>query len=371
MKNERIYWRVVALISMFIAVLIMGIWYKVDTGYQPNQAQLTSVAQAKNEISKLYQSQGQSIEHKVNVPTGVFIHSMHFDSANDIYFNGYLWQKFPKGLDIGEGQTFIFPEEVKGIKVPVVEHDVLVGNERVIVWYFEVLARQPFNYSHYPLDHKTAWLKILPPIGEDWVFISDLSGYPKTGLQDKFGLDNNIVLGGWKVDDTFFDYKLNTYQTNLGFLDTMLGEVPELHFNVVLKRKFSNAFVVHLIPMITVFVLLFALLLTLSHCPKKEAAHGFSIMGIIGSIAALFFVVVLSHAEVRTQFATQEVVYIEFYYLTMYVLMILTVVVSFIYNVPNRWFSPLVARDALWIKLAYWPASLFALFIVSYLVLMH
>ena len=80
-----------------------------------------------------------------------------------------------------------------------------------------------------------------------------------------FGIEDSIVLGTWDLERTFFDYKLSSYDTNFG-IPGYIGQqgFPELHYNIVVKRKFENAFILYLLPLFLVAALLFAALMTVS-----------------------------------------------------------------------------------------------------------
>ncbi len=366
------YWLTVTITSLILAFLIGLMWLEVDGGYQPNKNQLVSESAARADLllklkqADLYQ-QGTYLE----VPTGVYLQSLSFVSANDVYLNGYIWQTFPSDMKIKKPAVY-FPEEVYGTAEPELKYTEKQDGTTTYGWYFEVTVRQPFDYSKYPLDHKTVWLRILSTdFSGKTLLIPDLSSYPSTSPGVSFGLDDQILLGNWEINETFFDYKMNAYQTSFGFMEKTSGIVPELHFNVVLKRKFANAFVVHLIPMLTVAALLFTILLSLSHDKEKLVISGFSQMAVIGAVSALFFVVVISHVNVRIQFPSQGIVYIEYFYLVMYVIMVLTVVTSFVYHQENRWYSPFFRHDSLLPKLIFWPLALISMVTISYFVLLY
>ncbi|WP_197411174.1 hypothetical protein [Colwellia sp. TT2012] len=360
------------IISLFLVLLIGLMWLKVDGDYLPNTNQLVSESAARADLFlKLKQADLYHQESYLEVPTGVYLQSLSFVSANDVYINGFIWQTYPSTQNIDKLGVY-FPEEVYGTTVPELRYTEVHDGNTTYGWYFEVTVRQPFDYSKYPLDHKTVWLRILSTdFSGKTLLIPDLSSYPSTSPGVSFGLDDQILLGNWEINETFFDYKMNAYQTNFGFMERTSGVVPELHFNVVLKRKFVNAFVVQLIPLLTVAVLLFAILLSLTKDRDRLTISGFSQMAVIGSVSALFFVVVISHVNIRTKFPSQGIVYIEYFYLVMYVIMMLMVVSSFVYHKDDRWYSQFFRHDSLLPKLIYWPLTLFSMVIISYFVLLY
>ena len=188
-----------------------------------------------------------------------------------------------------------------------------------------------------------------------------MSDFRSTRPGITFGRDTDLVLENWILEETFFDYKLKQYDTSFGFDSFRPGSIyPELHFNIVLKRKFLNAFILHLIPLVTVASLLFAVLLTLTKNEDERELSGFSLGGIIGMISGLFFVVLLAHIQLRERFAASGIVYIEYYYLLMYILMLLVTLNAFLIssNSGSLLVRMVTYRNNIPAKLLYWPFSL-------------
>jgi len=92
-------------------------------------------------------------------------------------------------------------------------------------------------------------------------------------------------------------------------------------------------------------------------------------MNIIASTSALFFIVVISHVNIREQFPGQGIIYLEYFYLLLYVMMILVITISFTYCKQGFWYSGLFKDDAIWFKLGYWPAVLAFVSTITYVVL--
>ena len=80
---------------------------------------------------------------------------------------------------------------------------------------------------------------------------------------------------------------------------------------------------------------------------------------VLGACSALFFVVLISHIQIRSQFGGTNVVYLEgFYYLT-YLLLILTTINTYLFaEEPTRLTAVLHYRDNIIPKILYWPLVL-------------
>jgi hypothetical protein len=360
--RERSWWGVSLAVSLVLLVLLGWLWHYADIAYQPNPSQLVDDSDVLNYLEALAEDQRQpASEPPVYVPTGVLLQSVQFRSAADVYISGYVWQRYRAGVHDGISRGFILPEAVdsgSGIE-PREAYRHTDGDETVIGWYFEATLRQIFDYSKYPLDHKTAWIKIWPAdFDRNVILTPDLDAYPSTRPGDAFGIDPDIVLGGWNVHETFFSYKPTSYKTDLG-IDTYIGRpgYPELYFNVVIQRKFLDAFIVNLVPLLVCAVLLFAMMLTVTADKERLERSGFDVFGVLGACSALFFVIVLAHIQLRQQLPGAGVVYIEKFYFLMYFVIIAVVADTYLFSKPRPPRFVLLG-DNLIPKILFWPVLL-------------
>lgn len=369
----KMWWKVSTALSLLFVIAISAIWYHVDTHYQPNNDQIISEEAAKSKLTTMLTKMGsQSNQELRYIPTGIFLQSFEFTDSNDVTITGYVWQRFSKSVAEKTLTTanFMFPEQVGGSNDFVMAYKHNVGQETVVGWYFDVTLRQQFNYKDYPLDHKTVWVRIWPGhFDRETILTPALNDYQSTSIGDSFGLDTDIVVGDWNIDETFFDYKSSHYATSFGFENNFAEKsYPELRFNLVLKRKFFNAFIIHLVPLFTVAVLLFALLMTVTLHQSKKESFGFNFTGVISIVSALFFVVMLSHIQLRQQFAEAGIVYIEYFFLLMYFLMISIICNTYFFSRGNsEAFKWITLHDHAIPKLVYWPFTLGVMALVTYL----
>jgi len=312
----------------------------------------------------------------IKIKTGIFIQSLQFFNSSEVHLTGYIWQRYTDGLhDLikpNKGEIgFILPEQVNSgndIK-PREVYRVQDGNEEVIGWYFEATLKQPFDYDLYPFDHKTVWVRMWPQkFSENIVLVPDFQSYKATGAHDIFGIEENIVLGTWNRENTYFDYQLTSYDTDFGISDYIGQEgFPELHYNFVVKRKFENAFIVYLLPLFLVSALLFAALLTVSSKEELTGKLGFNTSGFIGASSALFFVVMLAHIQLREQFAGTSIVYIEYFYVLMYGLLVTATANTYLFSInATRWSKVISYNDNIIPKVAYWPVVLGSLILITW-----
>ncbi|MEO0973524.1 MAG: hypothetical protein AAFX85_10560, partial [Pseudomonadota bacterium] len=183
------------------------------------------------------------------------------------------------------------------------------------------------------------------------------SGKPR--LPALFGISDDIVGGGWTINDVYFNYRRYAYDTTFGFDRPATRQRPELFFNVEMRRKFRNAFIINLVPLLIVALLLFSQVMMITRDEQRAAAFGSNTSGVVATNSSLFFVVLLAHIQVRQEFAGSELVYIEQFYLIMYCVILLTALDAYLF----AWRRQMAAaeQDDRWAKILFWPLTLWAM----------
>lgn len=362
-----------AIIVSFAAVWQMGAhWFEQARELAPN----TNVVSTKAETRAYLDELGTGHAARVEVPTGVFIQSLVFTSSSNVNLTGYIWQKYPVAYPYEKG--IIFPEQIaSGDTVMKQEYTETVAYEgaqyELIGWYFDVTVRQSFNYYRYPLDFLTIWLRIWSADFENDAnirLIPDFDSYDDATAR-RFGLDSDLVQGEWNIDQSFFSYREVPYDTSFGYPpDPNDNLYSELYFNLGAERTFINAFVINLVPLFVVALLLFAGIMTISQDEEQSSRFGFSTSGLIGTCSALFFVVMLSHIQVRGQFAGSGLVYIEYFYLVMYGMILLTALNGYLFSLGRRRsLAILHYHDNFVAKISFWPVLLWSMVVITWIML--
>ena len=311
----------------------------------------------------------------ISVPTGIFVQSAEFSSANNVTITGFVWQTYddsmPDWLQRDENDQepgFIFPESE--------QTDVEFRYRRPAAdgwtygWYFSAVLRQEFDYRKYPFDLENVWIRMWHnEVGKNVILVPDLHSYYTLVPEWRPGLEfQDFVLEGWNVSDTYFSYRKNIYNTNFG-IEGYTGnqKFPELYFNIELTRSFLNAFIMNFIALSVAAVLLYAVLFTIRTRKKKLGLLGFNVSGVLGFCAALFFVVILAHTSLRQSLASPTLVYLEYYYFVMYAaflgVSINAIVVAS--DLPHR---VIRVGDNLVARLLFWPLLSFALLLATLMI---
>ncbi|MCA0873990.1 hypothetical protein LCL97_24485 [Seohaeicola saemankumensis] len=367
MTVERTIWLVSCAVSVVLMYLLFQLW-GVMNHFEADPTQLND----QGAVDSYLQVQDYRPEYQVR--TGIFVQSLEFLGASDVRVSGYVWQHFEDGvhdaIKPGLGEAgFLLPERVdvgSGLVEQAYRHR--QDGTEVIGWYFEQTLRQTFDYKDYPFDHKTVWIRLWPNgFSDDILLVPDFGAYPKTGIKDIFGIDERIVMGTWERENTYFDYKLSDLSASFGLarLPVRAG-YPELHYNFVVKRKFGNAFIVHMVPLFVVATLLFGAMMTVTRHEPLADRHDFSTSSVIGTCSVLFFVVLLAHVQLREGFAGSPVIYMEYFYFLMYFLLLGVSVNTYFFAseaIPSL--RIIHFRDNLIPKAAFWPVVLASMAIIT------
>ncbi|WP_037312975.1 hypothetical protein [Ruegeria halocynthiae] len=357
MTIEKQVWLISGAVTLILAVLLFNLWVALNH-FEEDPTQLPDQASVDDYLQKL----GNVPEHRVK--TGIFIKSFSFTGASDVRITGYVWQHYEDGvhdaIKPASGEVgFILPEAVDAASGLIHEaYRMDQDGSELIGWYFEQTLRQSFDYTSYPFDHKTVWVRFWP--GEfdvDVALIPDFASYPATGPADIFGIDNRIVMGTWERENTYFDYRLSDLDTTLGISENEFQtNLPELHYNFVIKRNFGNAFIVHMIPLIVVTMLLFGAVMTVTRKPNLVERHDFNTSSVIGTCSVLFFVILLAHVQLREGFAGSPVIYMESFFFLMYFLLLAVSVNTYLFaSEASSSLWVIHYRDNLIPKAAFWP----------------
>ncbi|MCP4157866.1 MAG: hypothetical protein GY757_59705 [bacterium] len=351
-------WKRVTVISLALIFGTGSVWFTVMNSSQEPDDTISSKAVREKRQHFIRAKLEKLKEKPVFIPTGLFIQSMEFKDANNIEVSGFVWQKFARDIPPELRQGINFPE---GFDITMdVAYQRVFPNYDVTGWYFEMTLRQPFNYSKYPLDCDELWFRFVNKDLREYVVLEpDLDSYKFTAPNLLPGVEKDFVSRGWILEGSYFSLRFNSYNTTFGIYPG-IDEFPELYFNILLKRDFLDAFIARLIPIAVLGFLLFLTLLGLT----REKDNPMTIMAIC---SGLFFVVIFEHIGLRNQLATTGVVYLEYFYFILYLLILLLSINSYIFVMADnvKW---LHYKNNLLPKLLFWPVFLGFIYLVSIIV---
>ncbi len=370
-------WIVSVSTALLLAMAIGYIWYFSLTGesdHSDHSADIVEVnepAGLQSFLDEYTQTAKQSNQTcPIYIPTGIFLQTLKFEEANNVFVSGYIWQKYTRGTHAQVAQGFMMPDAITatdlGRWIEVYRHQ--EGEEEVIGWYFEVTLRQRFDYTRYPFDSKEIWLRLLPQeVTQNTILVPDLASYSRLLPRELPGLDRNLLLPGWKIRRSFFEYQFNLYDTNFG-LSTFSTQtrVPELYFTVVATRNFITVFISNFMPILVITFMMFGIQLILSNQVQAEDARQFSALEIISVGGGLIFIVLLEQLNLRSNIVTASLIYIEYIYFVFYLAIILITLNALLIALGSKCWL-IQYRDNLIPKLLYWPVLLGVLLFLTLL----
>lgn len=261
----------------------------------------------------------------ISIPTGIFIQRMAFENSYNLNIGGTVWQKYPTDILDSIQEGFRFPQTSPFAEASFIEEmyrkkvSGIAGSPDYLLigWDFRVTLQQYLNYENFPFDKRHINMEIIPVSNEDnLIFTPDLSSYEFTNPTKKPGLNPNVKVSGNNIVKSYYNYSIESYDTDFGFgSKTLFEEVPVLHYNIELRRKLLNTFITYLIPIFVVLIMMYILLIA---CSKTEERQG-----IIEGMAAFFFVLIFSHIDLRKEIITADLIYMEYFYFVTYLMIIL------------------------------------------------
>lgn len=109
-----------------------------------------------------------------------------------------------------------------------------------------------------------------------------------------------------------------------------------------------------LLPFVLMAFMMFATLLTIRTRVDYKEALGFSTSTVLAFCVAVFFVVVISHGDLRDRLAAKGIIYFEWFYFVLYLAILGLSLNAVLIATPLRE-SHLHYRDNLPARLLYWP----------------
>ncbi|MBN1954103.1 MAG: hypothetical protein JW900_03530 [Anaerolineae bacterium] len=357
------------------AALILGIatiWYLALTSpYQGAEElalldqrdlgdYLITYTQAEREASPI-----PSEEPVTYVPTGIFVQSIEFSSANKVEITGYIWQKYRAGAHDGLSRGFLMPDAVSSEVSEAYRYQ--EGDVEVIGWYFESTLRQQFSFARYPFDQRNVRIRLWHiDFERNIILVPDLDSYEVINPPALPGLKEEITMPGWAINASFFSYLTDQYEIKFGLQEMgRHGAFPDLSFNISARQEFVDPFVINIIPLGAVIFLLYTILIASARRGEEKDTN--NVLSVLRFGASMLFVVVIAHVRLRELIAGTEIIYLEYFYIIEYLVIVLTSLNSLILGAERApWF--IEYRSNLIPKVVYWPLALTMLLVITLIV---
>jgi len=291
----------------------------------------------------------------IYIPTGIYIETLEFKASNELKAAGYIWQKYALSIDPDISREVIFPEAISFSLKEV--YRITIDTFEVIRWRFEATLREHFDYSKYPFDRPDIWIWLRHADLDNMVtLVPDLNSYKVMSPLTCPGLPSSgLVLPGYTVQGSFFDYRKYIATTDFGVNDpTSFETSPELFFHIAARRNILNPFVSKIFPLLIMLSMLFVVKMKFSNNEEEKQTFGLSGLGVLGTVISFFFTTMVSQSALRTEMNVEGVTFLENFHLITYIMLFLMAVTTFFF-IGSRKPSILEYEDCLLSKLLYWP----------------
>jgi len=369
-KEERL-WIIAAEITILLIIEIGFIWVKHQQqplfDYASNEIVIsdinainTFINQTNGETEKLHE------DEPIYIPTGLYVRNIEFKDGRLIGLNGTIWQKLDTILHKNIEPGVAFPDlstDAEAFNMEVA-YDRIEDNHRIIGWNFRLNILNKVDYKLYPFDRKDLKINLRHhTVGKNIFLVPDADAYESLIPSTDPGINKAVPLVGWDFLGSYFSYEYKNLNTNFGLQHYQRQRnLPELSFNIILSRKIIGALIAHILPLLIIQLMLFGVIIIFS---KTEVEiSGYNTFGVINSCAAFFFVIVISHIDLRNTLEIEMVTYLEYIYFIVYIYVLLVTVNALLFS---------SAKDYMFVdyknnyipKLVFWPMFMFACIVIT------
>lgn len=361
---ERVNLSVIKIFSVFVALLffatLVALWkiiINTNSSYNTEKNGTIIVDQSRlnkflNEVKENTQNSQSDEPQPLFMPIGLHIYSFSLPKIQQVSLYGNIWQKLdvatfkdvPKGIQFPQDISLSFKELSKSIE----------NTTEIRVSTFDTTIFNEQNFSQFPFDAINITLHMSSQdLTRNIILVPDLASYTTINPLDKPGIDKDFVLPGFDIQKTFFSLKKFMPDNDFGLNSfKAITEHYQLIYNIVLKRKLLNSFIIYILPLIVILIALFATLCGMREVEKYDPLKS------LAAYASLFFGLILLHRTIREQYGVASTLYIEYAFFYTYITLLLLVIHAIVVYGPNsnKTFDDIITPLALYL---YWPIQLF------------
>ena len=230
-----------------------------------------------------------------------------------------LWQRIHKDRKDKKGFKFIGASFTKLTNHTMEEQDDYI----IYRWDFSSTFRYRFDYSFYPFLKSELSIGILPKYMDGSIqLIPDVDSYKIFSPIYLPGIDPNAFIAGWDINQSHFSMQDFPFTSSLGDYNGLThNNVKVMYLNIDVTKRYVTKFIAYLTPIaiiaiiaIIIFIILF--IATDDPILLKSMRTGISFE--LGIASSMLFILSIAHIDLRESINTQEVFYLEFFYLLMY-----------------------------------------------------
>ena len=365
-----ISWPTSILLTLVLLLGTTQIWRTAMSYSSDVEREVFAVSSQQAVAREVRDYRQRALEHltepPIVIPTGVYIESMQSMGASGIRVVGVIWQKYDVETTRDLDRGIVFPGAARvHIGDPVVRRS---GESELVRWQFSGEWRFAHHYARYPLLKDVFGIGIFPlDTAENILLVPDTESYPFLSPSSLPGMSPDVFLLGWNVEKSFFELRPWRHNATFGLDPSLKVEpMPELYFSTDLEKAFVHSVISNLTPLAIAMTIAFIALLISTRDKERLEVLGTGVSFDIGICTSIFFVVVLSHITLRQRIISEEIFYLEYFYLLMYANLIWVCCHSILaaYNHPIL----LKLTCGVSAKKAYFPVNFLLIFVFTWLI---
>ncbi len=345
--------------ALVIFVALLAIWKIIihtNTVYNTHKDGTVIVDQSRlnkflSEVRDNVKNSQSDEPQPLFMPTGIHLYSFSLPKIQQVALSGNIWQKLdlslfkdvPKEIQLPQDISLSFKELTKSIE----------GTTEVRVSTFDTTIFNEQNFSEFPFDAINIKVNLSSQdLARNIILVPDLVAYDSINPIDKPGIEKDFALPGFDIQKTFFSLKKVMPSNDFGLQAyRSITEHYQLIYNIIIRRKLLNSFIIYILPLIVILIALFATLFGMREVEKYDPLRS------LGAYASLFFGLIILHRAIREQYGVVSTLYIEYAFFYTYITMLLLVIHAVIVYGPNsnKTFDDIITPLALYF---YWPIQL-------------
>jgi hypothetical protein len=367
--RTRRLWTVSGLMSLACLIALGSMWsraYTAPPAPHPDDTVVTTRDEVARYLAASVPAPESGGEPPMFIPTGLYIQSIEFKGPYNVLVSGYIWQRYANDLPQDLDRGVVMPEA----ESPTVNqvYRVRQGDEELIGWSFRATLRQQFDYARYPLDRQQIWLRLWHVEFERNVYLTpDLQAYTEINPAALPGLHPDLVLESWAIQQSYFSYRANRYNTDFGINGYVADQSqPELYFNISIERYILSALISRMVAPLVIIIQLFVIVMVIGTDSRRLEQFGVRPGAVIFTCAAFFFAVLVAQNSLRDEVKAYGLVYLESLHILAYAV-ILAVATNSVLLVAKPDLPLFRDNDNMWVEVSYWPMILLIMVAVTFL----
>lgn len=293
------------------------------------------------------------------IPTGLFIYSIDLPAIDpNVTLNGHIWQKYnlKKDKDLANGVTILNAKDQSFEKI----YEVKDIDTYTIGWRFKATVKNNFIFTKFPFDQQNIALVLAhQDYKANIILVPDFESFSiKTSTNTE--IDSISNTGKWTTKNSYSFYQLTDYITNFGIDDyTKQKNFPNLCFNILVRRNFSDPLITNFLPILIIIVIAFMTLVVAGLSNERTKDIAALVLPLCSSI---FFAAVIGHQTYERTLEFVGITYFEYFYFMVYIIILLTTINGMLYGYHRGGWLITYQKNFI-PRLLYWPIVLFAFLI--------